>query len=621
MAQALSSPPPGADPTDGKTPGWGGRVLFTCLVITVFSFVVLVFGLSQGRGTTAQDLLLGPDDMMRVVQVTDWLDGSGWYDSVQKRLDPPDGVLMHWSRLSDLPLAAGIGILQPLAGRAGALQIAVITVPALLGGIFAAIFIWAAAPLAGTARRLVPLMMTCLLLYPMHQFVPGRVDHHGLQIILALLASGLLLRAVISENAAQAAWTGVVGGLSLAIGMEGLPFLGAATITLSLFWVIRGGAESRLIAAFGAGLFVTALIAIPLTQPPVRWLSANCDQLSLVQLALTGVVVFAGVVTCGVARKRHGATWPGRLVIVGASGIAGLAAVVAVFPQCATGPYAAMPEEIMYWFRNVSEARPLLVYAGNQPGPALSSAILPVTAIGYVGWRLVRAETAERPLWLALFVLSVSGLAVMLWEVRGVSYAGLVAALALVPLAASVNRRAGEVSALLARVLMRVCVPLVAFLAVMTANMMFKSQARPWVKQLTACDVKEAARVLNDAKGLGAAPAIIAAPIFVGPKLLLLTRHRVLAGPYHRNVRGLADNRRIFAGSEKEALETIKRRGVKAVLFCPAYARYLPYGDRPPFLSNRLIAKDPPGWLTPVKLGKGYGLYLVGGTGRTGGRP
>ena len=60
MAQALSSPPPGADPTDGKTPGWGGRVLFTCLVITVFSFVVLVFGLSQGRGTTAQDLLLGP---------------------------------------------------------------------------------------------------------------------------------------------------------------------------------------------------------------------------------------------------------------------------------------------------------------------------------------------------------------------------------------------------------------------------------------------------------------------------------------------------------------------------------------------------------------------------------
>ena len=84
--------------------------------------------------------------------------------------------------------------------------------------------------------------------------------------------------------------------------------------------------------------------------------------------------------------------------------------------------------------------------------------------------------------------------------------------------------------------------------------------------------------------------------------------------------RGLIDNRRIFSGSEEEALDTIKRRDVKAILFCAKYARFSRYPGRAPFLAARLMAGDPPGWLIPVMIGKGFGLYAVKRS-ATGGQP
>jgi hypothetical protein len=48
---------------------------------------------------------LSTDDAMRLVQVRDLLAGQNWFDPVQHRLAPPDGVIMHWSRLIDLPIA------------------------------------------------------------------------------------------------------------------------------------------------------------------------------------------------------------------------------------------------------------------------------------------------------------------------------------------------------------------------------------------------------------------------------------------------------------------------------------------------------------------------------------
>ena len=50
----------------------------------------------------------GPDDALRLVQVRDLLAGQPWFDLHQYRMTPPDGTLMHWSRLVAIPIAGMI---------------------------------------------------------------------------------------------------------------------------------------------------------------------------------------------------------------------------------------------------------------------------------------------------------------------------------------------------------------------------------------------------------------------------------------------------------------------------------------------------------------------------------
>ncbi len=64
--------------------------------------------------------------------------GTTWCSGVSIR---PAGVDMHWSRLADLPLAAVITLAEPWLGRPGAVNLAVLVVPPLLGGVFVALFL------------------------------------------------------------------------------------------------------------------------------------------------------------------------------------------------------------------------------------------------------------------------------------------------------------------------------------------------------------------------------------------------------------------------------------------------------------------------------------------------
>jgi len=43
------------------------------------------------------------DDMMRLIQVRDFIAGQSWFDADQHRMGP-DGTAMHWSRVADIPI-------------------------------------------------------------------------------------------------------------------------------------------------------------------------------------------------------------------------------------------------------------------------------------------------------------------------------------------------------------------------------------------------------------------------------------------------------------------------------------------------------------------------------------
>lgn len=605
-APAPMTAPPAARRRSGPVIRYG--------LVFILTFAAL-FAIGAGRGAGGlATLLQGPDDQMRMLQVLDWRDGQGWTDTVQKRLDPPEGVRMHWSRLADLPLGLLIAILEPLAGRTAAAVWAAMLAPPLLGALFAALYVWAALPLVPGRRALVPVLMIGTLVIPFQQLLPGRIDHHGLQLTLTALALGFLMRALTAPGAWAALGMGIAGAVSLAIGLEALPFLGAATVALTLAWVWNGeAARARALAVFGAALTAGTLVLIPLTLAPGIWAVAACDRASLVHVGLTAIVPAAGLGAVALALRKRSVSWRWRLGLMAAIGGAGLALVALAFPQCMGSPYAHLPPGVRYWFEAVSEAQPLHLYFQRKPGAAVAFAVLPIAALIAltVGW--ARSEDRSAPRWPALVVLALSGLALLLWEIRGVTYAALTAGLGLIPLAAAINARADRAKRILARVGLRLAVPMTAVIAVMAPYSLLTPKAvmKAEAAARAGCDVSTARAALNDPAGLGARPLTIAAPVDAGPAILLFSPHRVLAAPYHRDVRGLTDNRLIFAGSERQALRTIARRSVGAILFCRKHAALSHIAGQPAFLNGRLALGRPPAWLAPVITGRGLSLYRV----------
>lgn len=604
--------PEGGSPSVPQEPSGGELGCFAPYIfVSALVFSVLLWTGLDRESTDVAALLSGPDDFMRLVQVIDWLDGQSWTDTVQRRLNPPAGVAMHWSRLADLPVAAAIWLTEPWLGRAGAVSLATLLVPPVLGGLFAALFVWAALPLVPNRLALVPVLMMMPLYYALMEFRPGRVDHHGLQLVLTVLTIGLLIRAVeAGRSRAAAVGLGIAGGTSLTIGLETLPFLGAATISLSLVWTLRGGRAAMRLTMFGLAVTGTALGLFLLSLPRPDWTA--CDRMSLTHVGLTAIVLAAGAGALALERLRSAATRPARLALVGGIGLTGLALAAVAFPHCTGGPYATLSADVRYWFDSVAEVESLIEIFHRQPGVAVSASILPVAALIALAWQWRHASDWSALRWLTLLVLVLSSAAMMAWQIRGRPYAVLVAGLALIPLAADVNMRADRWRWLLPRVGLRLGVPLLCSVGPILPLLLLPSaSSQTEDEQESACAARSVFAALTDPAGLGAEARTLAAPIDLGSRILLLTRHRVLAAPYHRNTQGLIDNRRIFAGTEEEALATIRARAVEAILFCRKFVPITTYADQPAFLNERLSADHPPWWLVPITRSEDMGLYRV----------
>src|SRR3954451_21650317 len=233
------------------------------------------------------------DDNMRIMQVRAWLSGQGWYDLRQYRMNPPYGADIHWSRLVDLPIA-GIKILfAPIVGGSMAERIAVAVAPLLpMGVAFFGIAVAVRRLIAPQAFALAIAILLCAH-SARGMWTPCRIDHHGWQ--LALLAVSVAALAD-PKRARGGAMLAVSSVLSVAIGLEMLPYLALMGGTVVLMWVREGG-EARRLAAYGGALAGGAALAFLVfasyaNRQPV------CDALSPVWLS---ALVAAGAIAVALA--------------------------------------------------------------------------------------------------------------------------------------------------------------------------------------------------------------------------------------------------------------------------------------------------------------------------------
>jgi hypothetical protein len=107
-------------------------------------------------------------------------------------------------------------------------------------------------------------------------------------------------------------------------------------------------------------------------------------------------------------------------------------------------------------------------------------------------------------------------------------------------------------------------------------------------------------------------PGLVAADVSLGPFVLALTPHSVLAAPYHRLSAGIVTAHRALAEPPELARDILLRANATYVLIC---------GPRPPdglaepargrSLWGRLQSGAVPDWLAPVPAGPAFAIYRV----------
>lgn len=536
------------------------------------------------------------DDNMRIMQVRAWLAGQPWYDLRQYRLNPPYGADIHWSRLVDLPIAGLKLALTPLIGGREAERVAVTAAPLLPLGV-------AMAAVAVTARRLIEprafaLAIAVLLCAssPRAMWTPLRIDHHGWQLaFLAWAIAGLLD----PKRARGGLVVGLATALSVVIGLEMLLYLALAGAMAVLLW-IRDPAESRRLATYGASLAgATALGYLLFASWANR--APMCDALSPVWLsALVGAGAVA--VLLAVLPLR---SWPLRLAAAAVAGAVVAAAFALAWPHCLGRLENVSPEATRLWLVNVREARPIYLH-GLQT--AIVICALPVAGlVGYAAmlWRsrrepdsILRWAVAGAPALLAALLL--------LWQARAGPAAQLLAVPGATGLAWLLLPRLMGSRMMLVRVLGTVAAfLLVSGILPQQAARLIPQKARPVIKS-----INQANNLCWSLWGLHPVALVpkgyVLTHVDLGPRLITVTHHDAVAGPYHRNGQDIVDVMTAFRGTPEHAHEVIERRRIDYVLICPNMSETTIYSTaaRNGFYMQLIRGQVPP-WLQPVPLPRG----------------
>lgn len=538
------------------------------------------------------------DDFMRLTEVRDFLGGQNWFDLTQHRLNPPAGVVMHWSRIVDLPIAGLISLLSLFSSRAAAETIASAVWPLLL--LFPALLLADALArrLANETAMLPAILLGAVSAPVLVHFRPGALDHHGIQLVLLLAAIyGLSDR---GDARAWPALSGIVAAVSLAVGLELAPVLGALLAAAGLRWVFEGQNAAKLVSnfgiAFGAGTFILFAATVPYPQ----WNAAVCDQISLPSVLASALSGGLLALLAAIKINSPAARFAAACI---AGGIA-LAAIALAFPACLADPYAHFDARLTsVWLDHVAEAQNIFTFARNVPGEVPVNYAAPFAAIILTLLANFRSRNEERIRWLAPLLALTLLFAISLWEIRGAAGANTIAA----PLIAAAIVRLFHVRDLRTHprailLLLVLSAPVLALAGKAAAKglALFNENSTGLYKTgpLSCSGIGGVASLAE------LAPGLVLSHIDLGPAILAGTKHSILAAPYHRNVEGNRIAFDILLGDDKTARRILHERHVTYVAICPgAPERFNLRSVAPDGLSERLARGDIPAYLEPLTAG------------------
>lgn len=543
-----------------------------------------------------------PDDQLRMVQLRDFLHGQSWFDTTQYRMNPPAGAPMHWSRLIELPLALIVVALTPLIGEMRAEIVAGAAVPLLLLGAISYMLGRIATRLANAEAGVVAAFLALVSPALLMQLRPMRIDHHGWQIAMAVLALWTMFWP-------SKKFGGIVLGAALAIWMhislEGAPMMVAFFVLLGWRWVVERAQGKRLfwsIASF-AGMSVLLFAA---TQAKPFSAFPFCDSISPPHIA--AIIVAAVIMMPAIAMAPDHRRF--RLLATGVAGAAALGVMLLIAPQCAGGAFGGLDPLVReYWYVNVSEGLPIWRQA---IGPVIMLTAGPL--MGLVALYVIGGGSKEIRV-SGFFLIYAIILSFLVFRTISVAAAFAIPLTAIwINNAFQVYRRSGVPAQRIGLVALMLALIIPGPIAIQLYNsgeqLVTKPDPKEAVKEANVdkCESVESVGKLAQLKN-----ARFIAPFDMTPAILLTTPNMVLASSHHRNRQGMHDHIEIFRSAPDASHALLAKHGITHLAACPGEDELQFYVDKDP---NGLWAQiekgHAPAWLTPLPdMGKGIKVWQV----------
>lgn len=535
-----------------------------------------------------------PDDALRRLEVRDLIAGQSWWDVSQYRLV---SGMMHWSRLVDLPLAAVILPLRPLLGELMAERVAMVVVPLITLGCTLALVAQITRRLIDDEHGKLAMLLIPLSVPLIFQMRPMRIDHHGWQVVFALVA----LRALLAKRASfrSGLVCGMAIAISLTISLEGLPLAVLLLGLIALAWALDPNRWRQLIGA-GLASFGGA-VALHLATRGPHFFDPACDAMAPVWLAVLGVA--AGMTALATLAGRT--PMPVRFAALGTGAAACAGTLLALGPRCLAGPFGSLdPLVRTLWYEKVSEGLPIWE---QTPDWAFQGIWLPV--IGLVGSAsaTLAAGRSRRTVWLLILAAQIGTLLVALEVSRAAATANAFAMPGVVSIVLALLHRARAIRPLVPRLIttagaLLVAVPglaIVPFTAGKVDTTTRKVQQQAMQVGRLPCQKMQDIRALAQLP-----PGRVFAPLDIAPEIIASTDHHAIASGHHRNAAAMHDVIAAFIGSPALARRMIvDRYHADYVAVCPGAAETGIYASAAPHgLWARLERGEDFDWLQPVQI-------------------
>lgn len=240
------------------------------------------------------------DCYTRALRIIDWLKDFQWAEKLFPYFNPPYGFELHFTRICDviwLALATPFMLFLPL--KEAVFYGGMVFSP-LFMALALAVVLWGLKPYLPKMKNqhitFIIFSLTALCLFDKLSdiFNFSRPDHHSLMCFIVCCALAMILRNQIRQKPKSLFWLGVLCGCGLwaSSALEGLFVVAIVLSVLAVNRIFYRHSALELLY-YAIGLFLCVMFAWIINPPLNGWLAVDINRLSIVHVVLTALMVSA----------------------------------------------------------------------------------------------------------------------------------------------------------------------------------------------------------------------------------------------------------------------------------------------------------------------------------------